>query len=99
LEEATFLVVQDGRKNTGRIKVWQAAPVDRAIDSDQSDRVEIADHTVALYGFVAHRASSCHASFDTRSRQTRQTYQYSARASTPLPSRMVKKLRFPRISW
>jgi hypothetical protein len=35
-EKAAFAVIQDGGKNTGRIKVWQAAPVDGAIDPDQS---------------------------------------------------------------
>ena len=75
LEEAAFLVVQDGRKNTGRVKVWQATPVDRAIDPDQSDSVEIADHPVAFYGFVAHRASSFPHGLGTRSRPARQTYQ------------------------
>src|SRR5262249_13739328 len=58
LEEATFLVVQDGGKKTGRVKVWQAAPVDRAIDPDQSYSVESANHPIAFYGFVAHVASS-----------------------------------------
>src|SRR5882724_5414864 len=75
LEAATLLVVQDGRKNTGRVKVWQAAPVDRAIYPDQSYSVEIADHTIAFYGFVAHLASSFHTILGTRSGHTRQTYQ------------------------
>src|SRR5262245_44613095 len=75
LEEAAFLVVQDGRKNTGRVKVWQAAPVNRAVYPDQSYSVEIADYTIAFYGFVAHLASSFHNIFGTRSRPTQQTYQ------------------------
>jgi hypothetical protein len=51
--------------------------------------MEIADHTIAFYGFVAHRASSFHAGLGTRSQYTRQTYQHLALASTSIKARPV----------
>ena len=49
-EEAAQIGVEQCRKDARRIEVGTAVPVDRAVDGDQRDRVEIADDAVLPIG-------------------------------------------------
>jgi hypothetical protein len=57
LEVATSIIVQKGGKYARRIKVREAAPVDRTVHADQSHRVKVPYNTVVFNGFVSHGLS------------------------------------------
>src|SRR5207247_2253646 len=53
-ETATVLVIQDRSENTGRIKVWVAVPVDRAVHAYQGNCPHVTDDSVILDRLIGH---------------------------------------------
>jgi hypothetical protein len=54
-----LLRIQERPEDAGRIKAWEAAPVDRAVFADKRDRMQIANHGVVFNWNIArfHRQS------------------------------------------
>ena len=54
LEVPPFFFIKDGCKDTGRIKMGKAKPIDGPVHSHQSHRIHITYDAVILNGLVAH---------------------------------------------
>lgn len=53
-KETSFVIVENRGKNTRRIKVRQATPIDRSIHSHQRHAVKITDDSVIFDGLIGH---------------------------------------------
>jgi hypothetical protein len=49
-----FLIVQDRSENAGRVKLWVAVPVDRAVYAHQGNHAHVADDSVIFDRLIRH---------------------------------------------
>jgi len=55
-ETAAVFVIQDRPENAGRVKVWVAVPVERAVHAYQGNCPHVADDSVILDRLIGHRS-------------------------------------------
>ena len=58
VKATTVFVVEEGSKYSGGIEVGVAKKINRAMHSDERNRVHVADDTIIFDGLKAHRPSS-----------------------------------------
>src|SRR5262249_13065575 len=59
LEPAALLVIQNCSKDTRRVEVGVAIPVDRAVHADQSNGAHVADDSVVFDRLIRHQMARC----------------------------------------
>ena len=57
LKVSPLFIIENRRKDAGRIEVGQTTPIDGAIDTYQGNGVEVTDDTIVFNGFVRHSYS------------------------------------------